>query len=358
MKRGGGNAGRWWEDNLAALIAAAATIAAAVIGAVMVKILDDQEVDPLPAPVPRPTPLDPITIPAVDKQSSFTQVGARPLSLAAGDRKIWIADPTRTEAWWLDATEAPTTHLKQLPDIEQRRDRPIRPVGVAVADGAAWFVDEEHDLLWRIDEGTNAVDDPTPVGDRPGGVAVDGNVVWVLSRSSAAVQRVDASSRTLLGESIDLSPGNPRAITAREGVAWVVGTSEHGRGAVWRVAGEAEPEPTTGLRNAAVVAVAATDDAVWIADGAGNVSRIDPDQNAVVDTSARLAGRPCGIAVDKDAVWVTDSDGDQIWRLDPDDARFIGHPIRVEAHPCAVTLKAGTAWVGNQGDNSISRVTP
>jgi len=349
---GSGGDGNWLVK---AIVVGVIGVAGTVLAAVLLEGIQGGD-DPGPV-VTGTTPSGATTIPVLDKQSSFTQVGARPLSLAAGSRKIWVADPTRTEAWWLDATDAPKTHLEQLPDVRHGLDDPIRPVGVAAADGAAWFVDESHDLLWRIDEATTTADPPVRVGNRPGGVAVEGGVVWVLSRAPGEVQRVDANSRSLQGQPIALPLGIPRAIAAHKGVAWVTGTAANRRGAVWKLSGDTEPEQTTGVGRAPVVAVAATDNAVWIADLNGNVSKIDPDAN-VVGATVRLAGRPCGIAVDKDAVWVTDSDGDQVWRLDPENALPMGNPIRVEAHPCAVTLDAGTGWIANQGDNSISRVTP
>lgn len=341
-----------------AWIGAVATIAAALIAVV------PQIFPPEPTPPPPPTPKTTTTgepakfdIAPVDAQFPFTQVGARPVSLAADSGRIWVADPTRPEAWWVNADGAPKTHRVRLSDIERPAQAPIRPVGVAAANGAAWFVDERHDLLWRIDAESNVSATPSHVGRSPAGVAIDGQVVWVVSRKPGAVWRIDAGSGDRLGAPIDLSPGAPRAIVARGGVAWVVG-SEGPRGAVWKISsGDSEPESTPGLDGAPVVAVAMADDAVWIANADGKVSRIDPDEN-VVETSTPLEGRPCGIAVGKEAVLVSDSEGDQVWRLDPKGGRPLERPVRVEAHPCAITLGTDAAWVGNLGDNSISRITP
>ncbi len=359
--RGADDGSGKWGVPPAGWIGAAAAIIAAVIG-ILPLILDDGP-SPSPPPPPPPTsppspsspPPPPPTPKKPSKPSGFTQVGARPISLAAGSGKIWVADPTRTEAWWLDTGDIPaTTYQVNLRDVSRRGKDPIRPVGVAVADGTAWFVDERHDLLWSVDEGTRRSASPVHVARSPAGVAVDADVVWVVSRKPGRVRRIDANSVGSLAAPIEL-PGIPQAIAARDGVAWVIGSRP--RGAVWRISGNSEPDPTTGVDDADPVAVAATASAIWVADASGSVLKIDPAQN-VVKEAIRLDGRPCGIAANKGAVWVTDSERDLLWKLNPEDPRDVDRPIRVEARPCAVALYADAVWVGNLGDNSISRVQP
>jgi len=70
-----------------------------------------------------------------------------------------------------------------------------------------------------------------------------------------------------------------------------------------------------------------------------------------------VAGRPTGIAVGKDAVWITDSVNGTLLRVDPGKELVVDR-IDVGADPSGVCVGAGSVWIANSADGTVSQVNP
>ena len=104
-------------------------------------------------------------------------------------------------------------------------------------------------------------------------------------------------------------------------------------------------------------AVAASADAVWVTNpDVGTVTRIDPDERAVVD-SIKVGENPTGIAVGFDAVWVVNSGGPSVSRISPDTNEVVD-TIKVGNGPAGIAISERAVWVTNRFDATISRIEP
>lgn len=106
-----------------------------------------------------------------------------------------------------------------------------------------------------------------------------------------------------------------------------------------------------------VYGLAASSDAVWLADQATNiVYRIDAVTNAVTDRIP-VAARPIAIASDDGAVWVSNSDRQLVTRIDSRTRKVVAE-IPVGTTPSVLCVGGGAVWVANSDDGTITQIDP
>jgi peptide/nickel transport system substrate-binding protein len=235
----------------------------------------------------------------------------------------------------------------------------IRPGALAFGAGSLWVANIDDQSVSRIDPGslrtlrTLAVDAP------PTGIAATARAVWVVganpNASDVSVSRIDpqfdAVAPTAAIRVGNVVPGGPGEVAAHGRMIWVAPSS----GVLARL------DPTTGrvMRridpNAGPAAIAIGDGAVWVTDTeSNNVTRIDP--TGLLSPIA-VGNGPTGIAVGADGVWVADSLDDAVVRIDPT-TRAVTTTIRVGHSPAGVAVGAGSVWVANSGDGTVTRIDP
>ena len=101
--------------------------------------------------------------------------------------------------------------------------------------------------------------------------------------------------------------------------------------------------------------VAAGAGAVWITNGDGSLSRIDPDTNKLVATVKVGGPNVCCIAVGEGGVWVSDSDDNAIFRIDPA-TNAVAARIAVGLSPHGIAVDHGSVWVAHEHDGSVRRI--
>jgi YVTN family beta-propeller protein len=105
--------------------------------------------------------------------------------------------------------------------------------------------------------------------------------------------------------------------------------------------------------------VALGEGSIWVTNtGEGTVSRVDPENNEVVQTIP-VGTAPVGVAVEGGFVWVANSADGTVSQIDPRKAggAEIGR-VRVGNQPNAIAAGDGVVWVANAGDHSLSRIDP
>jgi DNA-binding beta-propeller fold protein YncE len=98
--------------------------------------------------------------------------------------------------------------------------------------------------------------------------------------------------------------------------------------------------------------------AVWVTDDQNErLVRIDPKENAVVG-SIPLPGRPSGVAVGHDSVWVSgrDEKGGFVVEIDPHSSAIRGEPVRVGNVPGDLAVGSNSVWVTNAGQGTSGGV--
>lgn len=200
------------------------------------------------------------------------------------------------------------------------------------------------------------------VGGVPGALAVGGGVVYLAS-GTTMVSRIDPVTRSVTATR---DHGDDLAE-----FAILLGLAAS-RDAVWAIQGgqkttyvlRLDPRtlelerrlpvaPYAGGHGLPSIALGA--DSVWVAANGAGVVRLDARTGKV---RARIAVPDAvGVTVGLGAVWVTDLDGDALYRIDPRTNRK-GKAIPVGDCPSAVAVGLGSVWVANACDGTVSRVDP
>jgi YVTN family beta-propeller protein len=278
-----------------------------------------------------------------------------PIGLDVAGGFVWVAsigdgaEAYQTAAW---------PGRQTGPGLQRFDPRTLRPEGSPIRLGSPEL--RRLGLIPRVDW-------------RPSGLASGFGRVWtiveypnpaILFGLDAATGQIISQFRMRIPSSTDVT-----SIAAGGSALWVslygpllpTHRGEFGGifdpGSVWRI------DPTTGAVTARIgvgagaVRVAATTDAVWVANYRDDtVSRIDPDTNRVVATIPVGAG-PTAIATTPGSVWVTNSLDGTVSRIDPVSDRVLT-TIGVGEAPMGVTASSDSVWVANYLSDTVSKIDP
>ena len=185
-----------------------------------------------------------------------------------------------------------------------------RPGAIAAGAGAVWETDTADGLLLELDQSRRVVE-RIPVGRDPTGVAIGGGEVWVINQLERTVSEI-----------------NPRAFRS-------VASFPVGNGAA---------------------AVAYGDGSLWVGNVTDDtISRIVPATGSIA--TIPLSGRPAGIAIAPEGVWVTSASTGQLLMIDPRNNQ-VTQAIEIGNGPAGVAVGNGYVWVANTDDGALSRFDP
>jgi serine/threonine protein kinase/streptogramin lyase len=200
--------------------------------------------------------------------------------------------------------------------------------------------------------------DSITVPEFPVGVAVGAGEVRVATRDAGQLVQVEEGAAE--GTPVALGVGTAEDVVFAAGSWWATSPDS---GAVVRVGGDgslqeiAIPGGPTGI-------AAQGSKAVWVTNSDSNqLTRIEIGSDGSGSAAAPIilgeASRPHGVAFGAGALWITSRDNDKLIRVDLDDTseqRSLG----VGPNPKGVTVAAdGAVWVANAGkagDGSVMRV--
>ena len=233
-----------------------------------------------------------------------------------------------------------------------------RPGAIAFGSGSLWVANLDDQTVSRIDPAGLQTLRTLPVGGTPTGVAASADAIWVAetapgSTGTMSLVRIAPDFNTI-GPPQRINqvvPGSPGEVAAQGDAVWVAPSS----GLLTRL------DSTTGRvvqqvdPNAGPTGIDVGDGAVWVTDSeANNVTRVDPTG---LLTSIAVGNGPSGIAVGAGAVWVADSLDGSVVRIDPV-TRSVTTTIPVGPSPAGVTFGAGSLWVADGGDGTLDRIDP
>ncbi len=113
------------------------------------------------------------------------------------------------------------------------------------------------------------------------------------------------------------------------------------------------PAGTSGARGI----VAASTDSIWVlTDDKTTLSRIDPDQNAVVG-ELRIPADCRSLMLAETALWLACPAEDKVLRVNPE-SNLVDQSIKVSAEPISVAAGAGSVWVLCRKEGKIDRIDP
>ena len=279
----------------------------------------------------------------------------RPAGHRAGRvrRQPWLVRLGRPPVLVLATTAVVVVAVVLAVAVLQARDgpRPAGPAAVAVLPAA------NHAI--RIDPATYQTVAAVAVGTDPAAVVGGGGLVWVASRRDGTVTVVDpATNRVQL--SIPASGSGPvgqggPGLAFASGSLWVANARQR---QIARVEPDADPTaiPVDGSPNA----IAAAQDAVWVAartqSGGGLLARIDAGTNRVVHT-VPLRHAPSGLTITPDGrtVWLAIPGDRAIHRVDASAGRVVGQ-IKLPLVPDQVAVGGGAVWVTSNRGDAVLRI--
>ena len=209
-----------------------------------------------------------------------------------------------------------------------------------------------------IDPETNAVVGNVAVGSNPGPMAKGNGSIWVGNLDDRTVTRISVQ-RHARTRSIPLNGRTPTGLGFGGGGLWIA----HGlRGQVSRVDPRANRVLDTidvadpGSRRGSVAVGAGS---VWAAFGDSTLARIDP-KRADLDGATFAGAGPAGVAVTAGSVWVVNSGDATVSRFRPRtyESGATGRPIRVGRKPVAIAAGEGALWVADAGADAVTRIDP
>jgi len=280
-------------------VAAAAAIA---VGALALAILvrPDAPVQPAASPSPTSTPSPQAGAPSLPPGVTAIAMEHETWSLTVDEASVWVQDED---------------------NLIHRIDRATNAVGGWVPREVV-HMQLEDGQLWTLSGGTevNRVDPLTGrvlqeyTGVSGFNIAVDGTTGWI-SDAGHSVDRIDLSTGEIVA-SIDV-PAGPRELIVFEGDVWVA--CDEG-GVVARIDGETNTVVATIDAGWRPVNLAGGEGAVWVRNFDTRLLRIDPSTNTVAASMAAtietgLQWPATGVAVGDGSVWVAVPNG--IGRVDP-----------------------------------------
>jgi len=240
----------------------------------------------------------------------------------------------------------------------------IVAVAVKLAGAGASTVRVAPNSVAGIDPASDRVVGAVGVGIRPGAIAYGAGSLWTANLDDQTISRIDPGSMRVLG-TIATPAGQPTGIAGTADGLWVVqGTVNPNATAAGSISvARIDPEfnsfgPSTRIDNVIPEgpgAVAVQGNSVWVAPSTGLLTQLDGASGAITRQLDPNAG-PAGIAITPDgAIWLTDSDANEVVRVDP---TGVLTPIPVGNNPAAIAAGAGAVWVVDSLDDTMVRIDP
>lgn len=294
----------------------------------------------------------------------------RGLLIAAGGLALLAALTAVSVRLAASGTRAVRVPPNSLAAIDIRSDRvtevvPVgaRPSGVVFASGSLWVANLDDQTISRVDPTTLRTLQTITVRGPPTGIAASSRGPWVVESppnhgaspgtSSVFVGRVDPQFN-LLGNRVRIGnvvPSGPGAIVAQGNSVWVAPST----GLLTRINANTEKVAQQFDPNASPAGIAVGEGAVWISDtNADDVVRVDPTGFL---KPIPVGNGPTGVAAGAGGVWIADSLDDAVVRIDPGTGSVVAR-IPVGRSPGAVSVGAGSVWVANGSDGTVTRIDP
>jgi YVTN family beta-propeller protein len=243
---------------------------------------------------------------ATGKRAPFRPtVGALPAAAVAFEGRLWVGAQGASQLVAIGLG----SHKRIGPPIAMPPGR-AKLVGVSAGERGVWVgMRGNPGLAVRVSPSRGRIVAQVAMTDGLQDLAVGAGAVWVLSRRSNTVTRVDVST------------GEKRVIN--------VGKDPAG--------------------------VAVGENAVWVTNsGDDTVTRIDA--GSLVTRVIGVGDGPDRVAVGGGAVWVANRNDSTLTRIDPDTGRRVGDPVEVGANPFGLDVAGHQVWVTSPPDGTVQRI--
>ncbi len=226
------------------------------------------------------------------------------------------------------------------------------PSAVAVANGAAWTINNDDNSVSQIDLRTNTVRQTLQVGSGPIGIAASPRFVWVSNSLDGTVSQIDPR----VGRVVQTIPvGNaPEGVAAGLGSVWVANAQDDTVTRIDALTGQVQRR--FGVP-AGADAVAVGRDALWVASRSGGVvSKLSATSGSVL-ASVVIGRGASALAASDGSIWVSNGTDGTLSRIDAATARVIA-TIHTGESASGVAVGGNAIWVGDEIGGRIARIDP
>lgn len=249
---------------------------------------------------------------------------------------------------------------------------PGQPFRVAAGEGLVWVLSRaprpcsrrEPCTVSRIDPASNRVDGtPTPLPADAWDLTVGAGSAWVTQFDGRLI-RIDARTGRITARISARPTYFGSVVTFGGGFVWTGNDDERNkRGSVSKI----DPATNRVVGNVPGLgspqSIAFGQGAVWVADHAGWLVKIDPTTLEVV-ARQRLGFGPHGVVVTADAVYVADAHADRLVEADLSTAK-IRRSVELSVGPIHPAVGAGSIWSSSaavwddmRSDDRVVRIDP
>jgi len=218
-----------------------------------------------------------------------------------------------------------------------------------------WIANRNLNTVTRVNAQSRKVDgDPIQVGTEPDSLAEGLGGMWVTNTSSNSVTRLDLES----GRSLGSYPAGaaPEGIVIARGSAWV---ANGGDGSVTRLDSSGNRTANAQV-GSGPVQLAAAPEGVWVTVSKENkIVELSFGSGQPTGREVAIDGTPRGIAFEpgRGELWVSASAANQLVVVDPAEAKIVKR-VEVPDDPREVRLGFGAIWVTNAMAHQVTAVDP
>lgn len=179
-------------------------------------------------------------------------------------------------------------------------------------DGTNLWVTAKTNLL-KINPANNQVISTLAVGTSLAGVKYALGYIWAADNGSNVIYKINPTDNTLVSTiTTGVAGSHPAYITEYEGYIWVSNNDNY---TVVKIDPATESIVLTVAEANAPLRFAIIGGYIWITTNSGRITKIDPTSGAVVYVSGMSS--PSGIISDGRALWVSDYGNGNIYKVDP-----------------------------------------
>jgi YVTN family beta-propeller protein len=246
----------------------------------------------------------------------------------------------KTAAWLVDSQAGVVFRVdRDTRQVVQRIPVGANPVAAVESGGFLWVANEGDGTVSQINENVNEQVETLPVGKQPDAITVGFGYLWVADRADNQVTRLDPAQAKPI-RSVNVGDA-PAGVAAAGGSVWVTNSMDNTVSTIDPVSLTVSAPILVG---AGPQAILATGSGVFVANNLElNVSRIDP---VTRDETARIpvGDAPAGLAAVGDSVWVTDAAGATLTKIDGKASRAAA-TWAVGSSPGALASDGSRLWV-------------
>jgi serine/threonine-protein kinase len=277
----------------------------------------------------------------IDKRAALSEfaVGPQPSDIVGrgdGSGGIWVAN----------SGDRSVSRIRPAAGVVRPRAIAVgfRPLSVAAGDGKVWVMGLTGGLR-EIDPRTarpgRSIDLGGPINAYA--VAAGLNAVWIVIGTKGSVRRIGFDATGATRRSTISAGAGARDIAIGFGSAWVANSDV---GTVLRLAPDGRRLARIRLEGG-IESIATGAGAVWVANPQrGSVYRVSADTNSLLD-EIKVGGpaEDAEVVAGEGRVYYVNHDTGTATRVDPATNEPIGAPVRITRHAAAATIAGRALWV-------------